>query len=77
MKRSGVEAVLLAAGYSSRMGELKPLLPLGKTTVIRRQVEMLQSVANRIIEFRPDGTICDRLGTYDEYLEYQEALKNS
>ena len=39
--------------------------------------EMLQSVANRIIEFRPDGTICDRLGTYDEYLEYQTALKNS
>ena len=39
--------------------------------------EMLQSVANRIIEFRPDGTICDRLGTYDEYLEYQGALKNS
>ena len=39
--------------------------------------EMLQSVANRIIELRPDGTICDRLGTYDEYLEYQAALKNS
>ena len=39
--------------------------------------EMLQSVANRIIEFRPDGTICDRLGTYEEYLEYQAALKNS
>ena len=39
--------------------------------------EMLQSVANRIIEFRPDGTICDRLGTYDEYLEYQAALINS
>jgi len=39
--------------------------------------EMLQSVANRIIEFRPDGTICDRLGTYDKYLEYQAALKNS
>ena len=39
--------------------------------------EMLQAVANRIIEFRPDGTICDRLGTYDEYLEYQAALKNS
>ena len=32
--------------------------------------ELLQSVANRIIEFRPDGTICDRLGTYDEYLEF-------
>ena len=49
MKRTCVEAVLLAAGYSSRMGELKPLLPLGGTTVIRRQVEMLQSVADRII----------------------------
>ncbi len=33
--------------------------------------ELLQSVANRIIEFKPDGSICDRLGTYDEYLEYK------
>ena len=39
--------------------------------------EMLQSVANRIIEFRPDGTLCDRLVTYEEYLEYQAALKHS
>ena len=31
--------------------------------------ELLQSVANRIIEFRPDGSIRDYLGTYDEYLE--------
>ena len=56
----------------------------GLGDVYKRQIllashdhEMLQSVANRIIEFRPDGTICDRLGTYDEYLEYQAALKNS
>ncbi len=39
--------------------------------------ELLQTTCNRVIEFRPDGTICDRLGTYDEYLEYQAALKNS
>ena len=37
--------------------------------------ELLQSVANRIIEFRPDGTICDRLGTYDEYLEFRAGEK--
>ena len=37
--------------------------------------ELLQSVANRIIEFRPDGTICDRLGTYDEYLEFRTGVK--
>ena len=35
--------------------------------------EMLQSVANRIIEFQPDGTILDRMGTYDEYLEWKLA----
>ena len=37
--------------------------------------ELLESVANRIIEFRPDGTICDRLGTYDEYLEFRAGEK--
>ncbi len=30
--------------------------------------EMLQSVANRIIEFLPNGSIHDRSCTYDEYL---------
>ncbi len=34
--------------------------------------ELLQSVANRIIEFKPDGSICDRLGSYDEYLEFKK-----
>ena len=34
--------------------------------------ELLQSVANRIIEFKPDGSITDRLGTYDEYLEHMK-----
>ena len=37
--------------------------------------ELLQSVANRIIEFKPDGSICDRIGTYDEYLDYRNQLK--
>ena len=37
--------------------------------------ELLQSVANRIIEFRPDGSICDRLGTYDDYLEFRAQTK--
>ncbi len=31
--------------------------------------EFIQTVANRIIEFKPDGTMIDRLGTYDEYIE--------
>jgi len=36
--------------------------------------QFLQTIANRIIEFTPDGII-DRNETYDEYLAYKEALK--
>ena len=37
--------------------------------------EMLSSVCNRVIEVRPDGTIIDRLGTYDEYLVWKAEQK--
>ena len=30
--------------------------------------EFIQTIANRIIEFQPDGTIVDKLCTYDEYI---------
>ena len=40
---SRVAAVVLAAGLSSRMGSLKPLLPLGATTAIERVVMSLRS----------------------------------
>jgi len=33
--------------------------------------EMLQSVANRIIEFQPDGSIIDRVSTYDDFLQWK------
>ncbi|MCQ4771965.1 NTP transferase domain-containing protein, partial [Intestinimonas massiliensis] len=36
MERLG--AVILAAGLSSRMGEFKPLLPIGGVSMIRRVV---------------------------------------
>jgi ATPase subunit of ABC transporter with duplicated ATPase domains len=32
-----------------------------------------QTIANRILELRPDGST-DMLGTYDEYLEKKEAV---
>jgi len=40
--------------------------------------QMIETVANRIIEFRTDGKVIDRSMTYDEYLEYlrtQEAAE--
>lgn len=44
-----IEAVLLAAGYSSRMGQMKAFLPMGATTVIRKQVEVLHRCVDRIV----------------------------
>ena len=35
--------------------------------------EILNTVANRIIEISPDGII-DRVGTYEEFLEYKKSL---
>jgi molybdenum cofactor cytidylyltransferase len=42
MLRTPISAVILSAGLSSRMGEFKPLLPLGKKTVIERVVGAFQ-----------------------------------
>lgn len=39
---SSVVAILLAAGRSERMGAFKPLLPFGKTTVIRSCIQSLR-----------------------------------
>ncbi|MEG0662530.1 MAG: ATP-binding cassette domain-containing protein, partial [Anaerovoracaceae bacterium] len=38
--------------------------------------EFIQTIANRIIEFTEDGMV-DRLGTYDEYIEYMEAKEKN
>ncbi len=37
--------------------------------------EIVNTVANRIIEITPDGFI-DRMGTYEEFLEYKKSLSN-
>ena len=35
--------------------------------------EFVQTVANRIIDFQPDGSIVDKVCTYDDYIELQKA----
>ena len=37
--------------------------------------EILNTVANRIIEITPEGII-DRVGNYEEFLEYKRSLNN-
>ena len=34
--------------------------------------EFIQTIANRIIEIQPDGTIIDRMCTFDEYIEWKK-----
>lgn len=42
MSANCVSAIILAAGYSSRMGRFKPLLPMGHTLVIHRIIHLFQ-----------------------------------
>ncbi len=45
-----VSAILLAAGESKRMGRLKQLLPLGKTTMVEQTIDnLLNSKVNEVI----------------------------
>ena len=46
-----VSAILLAAGESKRMGRLKQLLPLGKTTIMEQAVDNLLN--SRVNEVKP------------------------
>ncbi|MBI5248023.1 MAG: nucleotidyltransferase family protein [Desulfomonile tiedjei] len=41
-KHDDITALILAAGYSSRMGRFKPLLPLGPITVLERTVQLFR-----------------------------------
>ena len=40
-----------------------------------RDHQVVQTTANRIIEFLPDGTFIDKVSTYDEYLESDEMAR--
>lgn len=43
MEKPGVTAIILAAGYSDRMGRFKPLLRLGRQPVIKRVVSSFRA----------------------------------
>lgn len=38
-----ITAIILAAGYSSRMGAFKPLLPLGEMSILEQEIRLFQS----------------------------------
>ena len=49
----------------------------GNVILASHDHELLQTVCNRIIVFRPDGTILDRDGSYDDYLAYSAELQSN
>ncbi len=58
-----LEAILLSAGQSSRMGRDKALLPMGETTVILHIMKKLLSVADRVVV-----VLGDNYKTINKYL---------
>jgi len=44
MKANSVTAIVLAAGFSERMGDFKPLMMLGGLTVLERVIRLFQSI---------------------------------
>ena len=40
-----------------------------------RDHEIVQTTANRIIEIMPDGTMVDKVSTYDDYLDSDEMAR--
>lgn len=57
-----IAALILSAGYSSRMGEFKPLLPIGDRTVLERDIALFRDagiedvrvvIGHRAAELRP------------------------
>jgi putative nucleotidyltransferase with HDIG domain len=44
MGRSNIAATILAAGWSSRMGRFKPLLPIGDVPILERAIGLFNSV---------------------------------
>lgn len=49
MKAAEFSAIVLAAGFSSRMGEFKPLLPLGNRSILERVIILFQKTGIRDI----------------------------
>ena len=39
--------------------------------------QFIQTVANRVIELLPDGTIIDRRTSYDDYLEWKRSQEGA
>ena len=47
----------------------------GNILLSSHDYEIINTVANRIIEIKEDGSYVDRAGTYEEYLDWKKSLE--
>lgn len=75
MAKQNIAVLIIAAGYSSRMGDFKPLLPLGKTSALERLIETYQAHGIGhiyvVVGHRKDELI-DVLKDYKVHIVYNE-----
>jgi molybdenum cofactor cytidylyltransferase len=59
LKTENISAIILAAGFSKRMGQFKPLMELGGQTVVERVVSLYRSVGltdiDVVVGYRGEG----------------------
>jgi CTP:molybdopterin cytidylyltransferase MocA len=86
MNASETGAVILAAGLSSRMGDYKPLLPIGGESIVRRVIGAFRRAGVKTIvlvtghraeelerHVAPDGVVCLRNERYAESQMFDSA----
>lgn len=75
MAKQNIAVLIIAAGYSSRMGDFKPLLPLGKTSALERLIQTYQAHGIGhiyvVVGHRKDELI-DVLKDYKVHIVYNE-----
>ncbi|MBN1838689.1 MAG: NTP transferase domain-containing protein [Campylobacterales bacterium] len=75
MAKQNIAVLIIAAGYSSRMGDFKPLLPLGKMSALERLIETYQAHGIGhiyvVVGHRKDELI-DVLKGYKVHIVYNE-----
>ena len=67
------------SGHGGHPGRQQgPVTPSPATSCSpRHDHELLQTTCNRVIEFQPDGTIIDRLSSYDDYVAWKLAKEGN
>ena len=76
MTKSNIAVLIIAAGYSSRMNDFKPLLPFGETTALERLIQTYEAHGLEhiyvVVGHRQDD-IRDVLRAYKVQIVFNEA----